>query len=222
MNTKTCNTCKKDKPITEFRWRNIKKGIRLGRCKSCDKIKRAEDYRKNLKKYKARNRKAAKIREEKIISGQIREKDLECISCHKVLPPENFRWKNKKLGYRIARCKSCDKVHRAELFKHRAVKDRTSRSNLKQVKILQRMVKDIKANTPCVDCGVLYPPYVMDFDHRDPSTKIDKVSRLASQTTSRERLLAEIEKCDLVCANCHRERTYFCYQLQRGEEENDC
>jgi N-glycosylase/DNA lyase len=59
---------------------------------------------------------------------------------------------------------------------------------------------------PCMDCGGTFPPYVMDFDHR-PDT--EKVSDLAHMTgRSSKRILEEISKCDLVCANCHRIRTY--------------
>lgn len=58
-----------------------------------------------------------------------------------------------------------------------------------------------------MDCGVVYPPYVLDFDHRDPSTKKFNIAMHVRQV-SRQRLLAEIEKCDIVCANCHRIRTF--------------
>lgn len=60
---------------------------------------------------------------------------------------------------------------------------------------------------PCMDCGVSYPPYVMDLDHRDPSTKVDAVSSLKNRG-SRTLVEAEIAKCDVVCANCHRIRTH--------------
>jgi hypothetical protein len=61
---------------------------------------------------------------------------------------------------------------------------------------------------PCVDCGRVLPPECMDFDHRDPATKLCSVTRF--RTRSRrflEQLLAEIAKCDLVCHCCHRLRT---------------
>ena len=62
---------------------------------------------------------------------------------------------------------------------------------------------------PCVDCGVMYPPFVMDFDHRNEKHKVDNVSRMISfHMYSRENILKEIEKCDLVCSNCHRIRTH--------------
>ena len=57
------------------------------------------------------------------------------------------------------------------------------------------------------DCGQTYPTYVMDFDHRDPTTKLCKVSA-AVYLGSEQKLLDEIAKCDLVCANCHRVRTH--------------
>lgn len=58
-----------------------------------------------------------------------------------------------------------------------------------------------------MDCGVTYPWYVMDFDHRDGESKTDIVSRIANVGAAK-RLREEIAKCDLVCANCHRVRTF--------------
>jgi L-lysine 2,3-aminomutase len=46
----------------------------------------------------------------------------------------------------------------------------------------------------------------MDFDHLDDSEKLDDVSRLTRFT--KKKLLTEIAKCDVVCSNCHRERTH--------------
>ena len=60
---------------------------------------------------------------------------------------------------------------------------------------------------PCADCGQRFPFYVMQFDHRDSSTKLDVVSRMIGRA-GEERILAEVAKCDVVCSNCHRIRTY--------------
>jgi hypothetical protein len=66
-------------------------------------------------------------------------------------------------------------------------------------------VRDEAKARPCADCGVQYPPYVMQFDHqRDKSFGISDISAIASM----KRLLEEIAKCDIVCANCHFERTW--------------
>lgn len=57
----------------------------------------------------------------------------------------------------------------------------------------------------CHDCGLWYPPECMDFDHRPGEKKLFSVS--SGLNRSRESVLAEVSKCDLVCANCHRIRT---------------
>lgn len=44
-------------------------------------------------------------------------------------------------------------------------------------------------------------------DHRDPSLKTALVTRMAGRVKLK-RLLEEVAKCDIVCANCHRDRTF--------------
>lgn len=62
---------------------------------------------------------------------------------------------------------------------------------------------------PCKDCGKKYPYYVMDFDHREGIEKLGNIAHLVNQNFwSYEKLLNEISKCDIVCANCHRIRTF--------------
>lgn len=65
---------------------------------------------------------------------------------------------------------------------------------------------EIKSTTPCTDCGKKYHPFVMDFDH--VGEKDRDVSLLVQAPASVKRLMAEIAKCELVCANCHRMRTF--------------
>lgn len=58
---------------------------------------------------------------------------------------------------------------------------------------------------PCLDCKWTFPPECMDFDH----VRGKKLFNVNTQSVSkaREKVLAEIAKCDLVCANCHAIRT---------------
>lgn len=60
---------------------------------------------------------------------------------------------------------------------------------------------------PCADCGNRFHPCVMDFDHREGETKLFGIGR-DYYKHPKEQVLAEIKKCDLVCANCHRMRTF--------------
>lgn len=62
-------------------------------------------------------------------------------------------------------------------------------------------------NKPCMDCGQSYPHYVMDFDHVR-GQKHRKLSSAIAAVWSVERAQEEIDKCELVCANCHRIRTH--------------
>ena len=78
--------------------------------------------------------------------------------------------------------------------------------NIKRRDTCKEVLLEVKG-APCLDCGVVYPHYVMDFDHRDGATKKSDVSRLARDGML-EAMLEEIGKCDLVCANCHRIRTH--------------
>lgn len=58
---------------------------------------------------------------------------------------------------------------------------------------------------PCLDCGNVFPPECMDFDHRPGAVKLFSIGMNLRRSWSS--IEAEIAKCDLVCANCHRIRT---------------
>lgn len=61
-----------------------------------------------------------------------------------------------------------------------------------------------KKNRPCTDCGEIWAPEAMDFDH----VRGEKVSEITNMWSwSRKRVESELEKCEIVCANCHRVRT---------------
>jgi hypothetical protein len=67
-------------------------------------------------------------------------------------------------------------------------------------------VRRIKSTTPCADCEKTYPYWVVQFDHVR-GIKIDKVNRMV-YTSSYEKVMEEISKCEVVCANCHHDRTF--------------
>jgi hypothetical protein len=69
----------------------------------------------------------------------------------------------------------------------------------------RRKIAELKS-VPCADCGGRFPYFVMDFDHKDDSDKLGNISQLVAHW-SLARILVEIAKCDVVCANCHRIRT---------------
>ena len=83
-------------------------------------------------------------------------------------------------------------------------------SEIRRVTSRQRAAADVLnglRRVPCADCRRRFPPQMMDFDHRDPSTKSFALSGKV-QLKSEETLLCEVAKCDVVCSNCHRNRTF--------------
>ena len=74
-------------------------------------------------------------------------------------------------------------------------------------RVTLEFLRDLR-RVPCMDCGRVFLPHQMDFDHRDPSAKSFNVTTSRAMLMTRARLAAEIAKCDIVCANCHAIRTY--------------
>lgn len=91
-----------------------------------------------------------------------------------------------------------------DVYKERATIHR--KKTRADIKALIRAAKD----RPCVDCGVRYPYYVMQFDHI--GEKDFTIGLAARRSISPARIAAEIERCEVVRANCHAERTH-----QRGQ-----
>ena len=67
--------------------------------------------------------------------------------------------------------------------------------------VIRQRYRILKTGLCCAACKATSN---LDFHHRDPTTKVAKVSRLASQGRSWSKLLREIEKCDVLCGACHR------------------
>jgi hypothetical protein len=86
------------------------------------------------------------------------------------------------------------------------VKAKAAEGNRNQRRRHRIRIYEYLLQHPCVDCGET-DPLVLEFDHRDPSQKLFSVANGANQTWSWEKIEAEIAKCDVRCANCHRRRT---------------
>ena len=71
---------------------------------------------------------------------------------------------------------------------------------------LKNWMIEIKSK-PCHDCGITYDVCCMDFDHIDGTEKTYNVGSMFAHHYSKELIEKELDKCELVCANCHRIRT---------------
>ena len=101
---------------------------------------------------------------------------------------------------------SWKKYYKEKYYNTDKEKARLRKNNDKRRNEIREFVISKKENNPCADCGIKYPHYVMDFDHlRDKEFDIAHAMR---SLISKDRIILEISKCELVCSNCHRERTY--------------
>jgi hypothetical protein len=110
----------------------------------------------------------------------------KCATCSKRKKVDAFRRGRKY-------CRQCEVIR---VNAHRRQRARQTR----------KIVFDYLREHPCVDCGEV-DIAVLEFDHRDRATKELPVAALIVQGYKLERVMAEIEKCDVRCANCHRRRT---------------
>lgn len=72
-------------------------------------------------------------------------------------------------------------------------------------------IQDLKSSTPCADCHRRHGYWVMQFDHRPGTEKKFHISEMASYCgpSRREEIMEEIAKCDIVCSNCHADRSFL-------------
>ena len=112
-----------------------------------------------------------------------------CSKCGKELPLTEYYSRG---GGRLrSECKNCHKQYVTNQYLKR-----------------KELVNDIKVNCKCAKCGESRS-YTLDFHHKDPSIKDETISRLTSNRNRMEDILKEIEKCIVLCANCHREFHYL-------------
>lgn len=125
-----------------------------------------------------------------------------CTKCGRELPLEEFAFKNKEKGTRHSWCKGCKNEYTVHHYNRNLDKYLAKAHNHKDK--IRGFIRTLKEQNPCMDCKQYFPYYVMDFDHKgDKQFNVSRMFNLALN-----RVIAEIDKCDIVCANCHRVRTH--------------
>lgn len=79
--------------------------------------------------------------------------------------------------------------------------ERLAANYLRKAEIYQ-YVQSIKTTVACCDCGARHPA-VLQFHHRNREEKLFNISDAIKNKYSLEKVIAEIRKCILLCANCH-------------------
>ena len=128
-----------------------------------------------------------------------------CTQCQKEKDVESFSWKKKSEGKRQSYCLECQKIKSKAHYK--AKREDYYARNKRRMQEVMDYIDNLKSVTPCVDCGNLFKSKITDFHHKN-GNKYRIVSEMRRKTTL-PIILREIEKCELLCSNCHRERTFY-------------
>lgn len=128
-----------------------------------------------------------------------------CGTCGAFKAPEDFAWRRRARGQRDSMCRPCRAEYKQAHYAANRARYLANAMARRRALIVERTTYLVGyfAQHPCVDCGES-DPVVLEFDHlRDKAFDIG--GKLADRAWSD--ILAEIEKCEVVCANCHRRRT---------------
>lgn len=98
-----------------------------------------------------------------------------------------------------------DKERQREYTKEHYLKNKAlySLRNAKRRKERSEWFVSVTSGISCVVCGEK-ERVCLDFHHLDPKTKLSSVSKLLNDHRSRKRILEEVQKCTVLCSNCHR------------------
>jgi hypothetical protein len=129
-----------------------------------------------------------------------------CPGCNTTKPLTEFNWKCKALGVRQVRCRCCTAAQVRRHYKrnrHYYITKARARNNCVYQDQRERVLAYLSEH-PCVDCGEA-DVVCLEFDHVR-GRKRGNVAHILGDH-SWEVIEAEIAKCVVRCANCHRRKT---------------
>lgn len=131
-----------------------------------------------------------------------------CTKCNQTKSKDQFRVANKRTGRLSAYCKECQRnVSRAHYAANtESHKKRVIINSVQRAKTNREKYKALKGELKCNRCSETHIA-VLDFHHEDPSTKDRAISNMI-YSWSFEVVLKEMEKCEVLCSNCHRKHHY--------------
>jgi ribosomal protein S27AE len=121
-------------------------------------------------------------------------KTKQCPSCKRTLDRQRdfYRIETPKITRTSSYCRRCSSDKVMERWRARRLRN------------MEKVVAHLQSNA-CVDCGE-EDWRVLEFDHREPCLKVDAITNLVNRVPW-NRVKAEMEKCEIRCANCHRRKT---------------
>ena len=143
-------------------------------------------------------------------------KKKKCPACKLFLLASEFHLNASKADGLGSQCRKCTKVSQHKWYvknKERHKKNVATRDAIRSKECRKKVVVYLWAH-PCVDCGE-DDPIVLEFDHVR-GEKVTTISKMVGESYSWPTIEAEIAKCEVRCANCHRRKT----AKERGWDKN--
>ena len=122
------------------------------------------------------------------------------------LKDEIFKLKKEGYSYRdIQKELNCSK---GTISYHLGIgqKDKVDKRRIDSRDEIRKYIQEFKSNKSCADCKENYPYWILEFDHL--GNKEFNISRYKTHTASLNKVKEEIQKCEVVCSNCHKNRTF--------------
>jgi 5-methylcytosine-specific restriction endonuclease McrA len=125
---------------------------------------------------------------------------ITCNTCGLLKEDHEFARRGQKRHYK---CKICMRIYSKKQYElnRQAHIDKSARRK-KAIKDWVNEQKDV----PCADCGQKFHHCAMDFDHL--ANKSFNIGEAANKQYPKTKIIEEIAKCEIVCSNCHRLRTW--------------
>lgn len=135
-----------------------------------------------------------------------------CSICSVSKPESEFFFRNKKIRKLHSQCKDCFVANRRKTWRDHYHKygskyrEHAIERNRKIKNNLRAHMLDYLRDKSCANCG-MNDARVLEFDHIVPAKKSFSIARAMASTFSWERIMNEITKCQILCANCHKIKT---------------
>ena len=126
-----------------------------------------------------------------------------CTKCNNEQPVTEYSWKNKAAGIHQHICKKCARATSKQNYENNKKRHVQVVRAATKIRVQKHKEYVLGLGLSCIKCGEDHPA-VLDFHHTDPSTKESEVSDLVGNGSSMVKIKQEIDKCIVLCSNCHR------------------
>lgn len=124
-----------------------------------------------------------------------------CCTCKEEKDLSEFNFKNIEKGVYSRECRLCHSVYNRKWYE-KNTRERIDHVLQRKAELICKF-REYKKILKCNNCGENHPA-TLDFHHRDGEKKDYNISSMANSGCAWERILEEIDKCDVLCSNCHR------------------